>query len=57
MNPLTYIVLFGSVVLGTLIVNIFKAQSGKRSEGHHFYTQKMVDIILGAGIVLLGMVL
>ena len=30
MNPLTYIILFGSVVLGALIVKIFKAQSGKR---------------------------
>ena len=30
MNPLTYIILFGSVVFGALIVKIFKAQSGKR---------------------------
>ena len=27
------------------------------SEGHHFNTQKMVAIILGAGIALLGMVI
>ena len=30
MNPLTYIILFSSVVFGALIVKIFKAQSGKR---------------------------
>ena len=30
MNPTTYIILFGSVVFGALIVKIFKAQSGKR---------------------------
>ncbi len=30
MNPSTYIILFGSVVFGALIVKIFKAQSGKR---------------------------
>lgn len=32
MNPLTYIILFGSVVLRTLFVEVFNTQSDKRTK-------------------------
>ena len=51
MNPLTYIILFGSVVFGALIVKIFKAQSGKRMKlliafsGAYLFVQKFTTPI------------
>ena len=57
-NYISHIGQFYDEIMAIVVVfSHFYNHLVESSEGHHFNTQKMVAIILGSGIALLGMVL